>query len=785
MFNLSFSIQKKGSFLSMLFLGLLALVAVFAGPASALAATGTVTTNHWKNGAVQGYEVTLSVTDPLLGSATVTSGPGVTDPVDLVNAVAGGSASLTLTVPARPLVSDSYVVSVTKQDSSVTPLTLHPTGVIDAFPGIADVSKGYAATATPSFSWTAPAAAPAAGIAGYRLSVTGSDLQWQPAQLAAAQLSAVFNFDGSASKAVPTTGTLYAWSVAVVDGNGNRAENRAASFMLGPNFSGKVTDMSLAGMPGVLVQALALDANGTPQGASATTQADGSYLYGGLPAGSYRVRFLKPQDVNPAVYYKNELTLAKANSVAVASGSIATGIDAVIGAWGEISGKVVNVAQTAVAGITVNVCNASGQVISSVPAAVTKADGSYTLAPVAPGTTYRIKFSGNSQYAGQWYNAAALPADAIPVSVEAGLTTSLANVVLQTISISGRLTTVSGAGIAGVQVYLYDSNSNPLSFVLSLSDGSYAMSGIAPGSYKVGFLDPTGTYLRQYYNKKTTRQLADLLTVSAGVPLTGISATLGTGVPTVTSFSVPATPKSLTVTGIVMTATEPNGVAGYLLTESATPPLASAAGWSASAPTSYTFASGGAKTLYAWAKGSTGLVSAGVARTLNITLTLTVQMAGSGSGTVNSTPSGIACVTGSSAGCSTSVTGGSFSLIASSSADSTFVGWSGACTGTGSCVTAMTADKTVTATFAVAPLVKIGATSYATLQAAYNAALTGAVIQMKEGVLTGSLIAGSAKAVTVKGGYSADYSVVSSETVLDGQILLRSGSVKMQKVKLK
>ena len=234
-----------------------------------------------------------------------------------------------------------------------------------------------------------------------------------------------------------------------------------------------------------------------------------------------------------------------------------------------------------------------------------------------------------------------------------------------------------------------------------------------------------------------------------------------------------------------MTATEPNGVAGYLLTESATPPLASAAGWSASAPTSYTFASGGAKTLYAWAKGSTGLVSAGVARTLNITLTLTVQMAGSGSGTVNSTPSGIACVTGSSAGCSTSVTGGSFSLIASSSADSTFVGWSGACTGTGSCVTAMTADKTVTATFAVAPLVKIGATSYATLQAAYNAALTGAVIQMKEGVLTGSLIAGSAKAVTVKGGYSADYSVVSSETVLDGQILLRSGSVKMQKVKLK
>jgi endoglucanase len=75
---------------------------------------------------------------------------------------------------------------------------------------------------------------------------------------------------------------------------------------------------------------------------------------------------------------------------------------------------------------------------------------------------------------------------------------------------------------------------------------------------------------------------------------------------------------------------------------------------------------------------------------------LTVSRAGGGSGTVASSPSGIAC--GST--CSASFSGGtSVTLTASPASGSTFAGWSGACTGTGTCTVSMTAARSVTATF--------------------------------------------------------------------------------------
>jgi hypothetical protein len=78
------------------------------------------------------------------------------------------------------------------------------------------------------------------------------------------------------------------------------------------------------------------------------------------------------------------------------------------------------------------------------------------------------------------------------------------------------------------------------------------------------------------------------------------------------------------------------------------------------------------------------------------TYTLSVTQAGTGSGTVTSSPSGINC--GST--CSASYSSGtSVTLTASAASGSTFAGWSGACTGTGTCTLSMTAARSVTATF--------------------------------------------------------------------------------------
>lgn len=77
--------------------------------------------------------------------------------------------------------------------------------------------------------------------------------------------------------------------------------------------------------------------------------------------------------------------------------------------------------------------------------------------------------------------------------------------------------------------------------------------------------------------------------------------------------------------------------------------------------------------------------------------TLSVTKAGSGAGTVTSSPAGVAC----GATCSASFTSGtSVTLTAAPSAGSVFGGWFGACTGTGSCAVTVDAAKSVTAVFA-------------------------------------------------------------------------------------
>jgi hypothetical protein len=76
--------------------------------------------------------------------------------------------------------------------------------------------------------------------------------------------------------------------------------------------------------------------------------------------------------------------------------------------------------------------------------------------------------------------------------------------------------------------------------------------------------------------------------------------------------------------------------------------------------------------------------------------TLTVTKAGNGTGTVTSSPAGINC----GADCSETYTNGTVvTLTATPDPFSDFTGWSGACTGTGSCVVTMDAAKSVTATF--------------------------------------------------------------------------------------
>lgn len=86
------------------------------------------------------------------------------------------------------------------------------------------------------------------------------------------------------------------------------------------------------------------------------------------------------------------------------------------------------------------------------------------------------------------------------------------------------------------------------------------------------------------------------------------------------------------------------------------------------------------------------------------TKSLQVARAGTGSGTISSSPSGISC----GSACSHAfASGASVVLTATPSAGSKFTGWSGACSGTGACKVTMSAAQSVTASFALVRTLRV------------------------------------------------------------------------------
>lgn len=166
---------------------------------------------------------------------------------------------------------------------------------------------------------------------------------------------------------------------------------------------------------------------------------------------------------------------------------------------------------------------------------------------------------------------------------------------------------------------------------------------------------------------------------------------------------------------------------------------------------------------------------------------LSVTLSGNGAGNVNSSPSGMSCVSGT---CSTQFGNGSLlTIFASPSETSTtlsyFGGWSGACTSTSgnSCTVNMTANKSVTALFtSLQPVHIANGNYYASLQSAYGAVATTGTIQTQAVTLTGDFSNNSSKNITLGGGYNSDYSSNDGYTVMSGNLTLAKGTLTVDKL---
>jgi len=123
---------------------------------------------------------------------------------------------------------------------------------------------------------------------------------------------------------------------------------------------------------------------------------------------------------------------------------------------------------------------------------------------------------------------------------------------------------------------------------------------------------------------------------------------------------------------------------------------------------------------------------------------------------------------------------------------STFGGWSGDsgdCNDNRNCNLTIDSNKSVTATFNLAPKAMIGTNEYGSLNAAYLAAYNSvdasSVIYLLNAELTEDLeIIG--KNISLIGGYSADYKSRSGlPSVLKGKLTIRSGSLRVDSVNVR
>lgn len=167
-------------------------------------------------------------------------------------------------------------------------------------------------------------------------------------------------------------------------------------------------------------------------------------------------------------------------------------------------------------------------------------------------------------------------------------------------------------------------------------------------------------------------------------------------------------------------------------------------------------------------------------------LTLTVITSGTGSGTINSNPSGIiTCASGSSSGCSATLSqGATITLLPAADGHSLFTGWSGSCTGTGDCILTVNDNSSATATFNIngqATVISGTIIQYGSLQDAYNAAYDGSTVAAHVHTFTENLTLNRPVNITLDLGKNpADETYIGAATgytTLNGSLTFEQGTV--------
>ena len=289
----------------------------------------------------------------------------------------------------------------------------------------------------------------------------------------------------------------------------------SAALQPGGQIAGRVTDVSTnAPLAGAVVCA-----SGSAGLGCATTNAGGEYTITGLNAGEYTVKFSASTYVPQ--YYNGKSEASEATPLSVTAGATRKGINAALRVGGRITGKVTDTStKAALAGTLVCASDSGGG-----NCGLTNEAGEYTITGLDSGE-YAVKFSANT-YVPQYYNGKVTAAEATPVSVTAGLTTTGINASLHVGGeITGKVTEASSKkAVAGTVVCA--TNSSGGNCGLTNEAGEYTITSLDTGEYTLKF--SAATYVPQYYNGKAEASEATPVSVTAGATTASINAVLQLG----------------------------------------------------------------------------------------------------------------------------------------------------------------------------------------------------------------------------------------------------------------